>query len=69
VPTGVPSFVKEHAVSDKPKLVTDKIREEAAVLEREGDLKSAIGLRQIADEMDNDKNGSLHGPGNPYPRG
>jgi len=53
---------------EKPKLVTDKIRDEAATLEASGDQESAAALRQIADEMDNDKNDSVHGPSNPYPR-
>lgn len=55
-------------MADEPKLVTDKIRDEAAALEASGDQATAAALRQVADEMDNDKNGSIHGPSNPAPR-
>jgi hypothetical protein len=52
----------------KPKLVPDLIRDEADIAEANQDHVAAHELRRIADEMDNDKNGSLHGPSNPHPR-
>ena len=49
-------------------LVTDLVRAEADVAEANQNPVAAHELRKIADEMDNDKNGSVHGPSNPNPR-
>lgn len=55
-------------MAEKPKLITDLIRGEADHSEANQDPVTAHELRRIADEMDNDKNGSIHGPSNPAPR-
>lgn len=46
---------------NKPK-VDDLIRREADVFEANQNPVAADALRQIADEMDNTKNGSVRGP-------
>ena len=56
-------------MADKPKpLVTDLIRQAAEVFEANQNPVARDALEKTADEMDNDKNGSVHGPSNPHPR-